>query len=93
MRWGNVLFIDGAIWSIGMLHACLSPFQTAVGPPIFLIIVGVQKNLMDIEIVIETHEYLIKIYFHTLLELNLICINFLKNISLTSVVSIFLKYL
>ena len=32
----------------------------------------------DIEIVIETHEYLIKIYFHILLELNLICINFLK---------------
>ena len=67
MRWGDVLFIDGAIWSIGMVHAYLSPFQT--------------------------HEYLIKIYFHILLELNLICINFLKNISLTSVVSIFLKYL
>ena len=42
----------------------------------------------DIEIVIETHEYLIKIYFHILLELNLICINFLKNISLTSAISI-----
>ena len=47
MRWGDVLFIDGAIWSIGMVHACLSPFQTAVGLPTFLIIVGVQKNLMQ----------------------------------------------
>ena len=32
----------------------------------------------DIEIVIETHEYLMKIYFHRLLELNLICINLKK---------------
>ena len=32
----------------------------------------------DIEIVIETHEYLIKIYFHILLELNLIFIIFFK---------------
>ena len=50
MRWGDVLFIDGAIWSIGMVHvvhACLSPFETAVGTPTFLIIVGVQKNLMQ----------------------------------------------
>ena len=44
---GDVLFIDGAIWSIGMVHACLSPFETAVSTPIFLIIVGVQKNLMQ----------------------------------------------
>ena len=47
MRWGDVLFIDGAIWSIGMVHGCLSPFETAVGTPTFLIIVGVQKNLMQ----------------------------------------------
>jgi len=47
MRWGDVLFIDGAIWSIGMVHACLSPFETAVSTPTFLIIVGVQKNLMQ----------------------------------------------
>ena len=42
----------------------------------------------DIEIVIETHEYLIKIYFRILLELNLFCINFFKNISLTYAISI-----
>ena len=49
MRWGDVLFIDRAIWSISMVHAYLSPFQMAVGPPTFLIIVGVgvQKNLMQ----------------------------------------------
>jgi len=42
-RWGDVLFIDGVIWSICMVHACLSPIQTAVGPPTFLIIMGCRR--------------------------------------------------
>ena len=44
MRWGDVLYIDGAIWSIGMVHACLSPFETAVSTPIFLIIGGAEES-------------------------------------------------
>ena len=46
------------------------------------------ERWQDIEIVIETHEYLMKIYFSQTIRVKSNLYKFLKNISITSAISI-----
>ena len=91
MRWGDVLFIDGDIWSIGMVHACLSPFETAVSTPIFLIIGGCRRIWCKVTRHRNSnwnswisHENI----FSQIIRVKSNLYKFLKNISLTSAISI-----
>ena len=81
MRWDDVLFIDGAISYKHGSRMSIAVWNGGKYSHIFNYSGGAEESdarWQDIEIVIETHEYLMKIYFHRLLELNLICINFFK---------------